>query len=678
MKIKSLQLSNILNYEHYDDIEKAPIINFEDGINIIIGQNGAGKSTMLEVINLIFKRILLVPFVFDKNTYSNRLHMQAQDQRRIINSYNGYMGANIAGLRLNANWNTENKPRKIRIKVLVDNIDKANILILKNNKEQLVETLRKYTQYNDLVTEFPTEEVLLDLHINPNTPDVNFIDDTANSTLQYLRLYNMYKMVIELYNSENKNVNNHLPTFFESFSLIGGYRNYNAFNSSVALNIDANEQIQNLRISSTDRSTNTLESSEPFVFNLVRLRVASMHQDLVFTNLSESDVEEHVNNGELMNVINDKLKLIKLQVKIKLANKYNWSYSFVFYDSLRKRELGDINALSAGQKAIIHLIFESYGHGELKGGIIIIDEPELHLHYQFQHEYLKIIEDLNESNNCQYILVTHSEALISSKTIDKVRRFTLDKNNFTKVFSPILKPDDKILVKILDNNRSTYAFFSKKVILVEGDTDRYFFTALLRVLHPELNQDIAIIDMGGKSNFEKWNSFFESFGLTVYFIGDIDNIFNLKYQTAPLVSKETRNRHENQLKQQILNNLDVSQKKNLADHYKVLISDSDFLSDPKRGPWKSFIDYFLSIVKIKEIDIVQSVRIEDTNLDLKIDHLATNKIFILKQGVLEDYLDISNKDLNSLIPFCEDLTTWITKQDSYVTEVLDIIKKIVA
>jgi len=48
----------------------------------------------------------------------------------------------------------------------------------------------------------------------------------------------------------------------------------------------------------------------------------------------------------------------------------------------------------------------------------------------------------------------------------------LSEQGHTKIHSPNLHTDQKNLIKILDNTRSTYAFFAKKVILVEGDTDR--------------------------------------------------------------------------------------------------------------------------------------------------------------------------------------------------------------
>lgn len=49
MKINYPQISNILCFEHTDDIAKAEKIEFDKKLSSIIGQNGAGKSTVLVV-----------------------------------------------------------------------------------------------------------------------------------------------------------------------------------------------------------------------------------------------------------------------------------------------------------------------------------------------------------------------------------------------------------------------------------------------------------------------------------------------------------------------------------------------------------------------------------------------------------------------------------------------------
>jgi predicted ATP-binding protein involved in virulence len=55
VKIKSLQISNVLSFPYHADVADAAKITFEDGLNIVIGENGSGKSTALEVISVAIR-----------------------------------------------------------------------------------------------------------------------------------------------------------------------------------------------------------------------------------------------------------------------------------------------------------------------------------------------------------------------------------------------------------------------------------------------------------------------------------------------------------------------------------------------------------------------------------------------------------------------------------------------
>jgi predicted ATP-dependent endonuclease of OLD family len=249
-----------------------------------------------------------------------------------------------------------------------------------------------------------------------------------------------------------------------------------------------------------------------------------------------------------------------------------------------------VNSLSAGQKAIIHLVFEAYGRGDLKGGLVIIDEPEIHLHYQFQNEYLQVVRELNMEQGCQYILVTHSEALINSSTINQVRRFSINNNGHTEIRSPALSTDQKMLIKILDNTRATYAFFAKNVLLVEGDTDRYVFKSIIQEKYPECDQTIAVLDIGGKGNFVEWGNLFQAFGLTVYRLGDFDCAIE------------------------------------------------QFYPSEKGAPLRNQTD-------------IAAFKSRNPDWETKINAEYANNTFILKNGGLEQYLGIA-KGLNDVISFC--------------------------
>jgi len=596
MKIELLQISNILSFKHYDDVADAESIWFDNDLNFIIGENGSGKSTALEVINFLFKRVLFKQFSVNQDFYSRRNQISANERKQILiptenNTYNDF--------RLDPNWDTEDKPRVIRIKIKLDEIDHKNIQHLKVNLTEVNSLIEPYTTRATTNHTPNLNAYTIDITLNKNNSfSVKFHDCSPDFGSEYLIDYNFYKESIAIYNWENPDKT--ISPLYESFILISSYRNYHAFDKSISLKDKTpSQQIQAIKDKDYTKSINKSDISEPPIFGLVRLRVAETHMNLIPGKYDEAECEEKANSLPFIIAINKRLKVVNLECKIKLLDLRTWQYSFEFFDVRRRKRLHDINSLSAGEKAITHLVFEAYGRGDLKGGLVIIDEPEIHLHYQFQNEYLRVINELNKEQGCQYILVTHSEALINSSTINHVKRFSLNKDGYTEIKAPTLSTDQKTLIKILDNTRSTYAFFSKKVLLVEGDTDRYFYKSIILEKYPHLEQDIAILHIGGKNSYYNWLNLFECFGLKVYFITDFDFLANLYYTG-----------------------------------YKG--------------------------TNFKSPEVINNFKSKNLEWETKIEESYSKQIYILKNGDLEHYLNIT-KGLDKVIDFCNnDLIAYLT------------------
>lgn len=525
MKIKSLQISNILSFQHYSDISQAQEIAFEDGVNLIIGENGAGKSTALEVLNFIFKRVLYKQFTWNSGLYLRKSMLSSSDRKQIISASDA---RTYTDFRLDPNWNTEDKPQTIRLVINLDEIDLQNLSELNINKAKLKTISAMYSNLELMDGSNHTDSYTITVTLDRRNNNFSVSSSSQDFGFSYLCDYNYYKLLIYIYNLEHPR--NQLTQLFESFTLISGYRNYSNFSPSISLReSDASQQIQQLLSNDYSKSLNSTDLSEPSIFGLVRLKVAEKHFNLITGKLDEEECERKANRLPFITAINKKLKIVNLKCKIKLTDLRTWQYSFELIDLRRNKPITNINSLSAGQKSIVHLIFEAYGRGTLRGGLVIIDEPEVHLHYQFQNEYLQVINDLNKEQNCQYVIVTHSEALITSATISYVKRFALNKKGFTQVFTPKLSTKQKTLIKVLDNTRATYAFFAKKILLVEGSTDHYFYRAVINECYPKLSQEIAVLDMGGKDSYPEWHELFISFGLNVFFISDFEFIVNIAY-----------------------------------------------------------------------------------------------------------------------------------------------------
>lgn len=602
MRIEYIQISNILSFPYCADISEANKIEFSEDLNIIIGENGSGKSTALEVINFLFRKIIFRQFIFNQDAFENRSSMRRVDWRNILQpgDHEGF-----DGFRLNSNWDSSDKEQCIRISLRIDEVDQENITNILNHIVEINQIAEIYSVYTTYFNNKVRDRYVIDVMFRPSQNKDDFLIKLQNGEkdlgFQYITDYHFFKQAIFIHNTLGQS--NLIPPLLESFTLISSYRNYNALQVSINLSgASVWQQSHNIQGQDFKRSLNHIDTNEPSVFGLVRLRAAGSHINLMPTALDRAQCEIEANNLPFMRSINERLRVVNLRFQIKLVDLRTWQYRFECHDTRRNKLIDNINSLSAGQKSIVHLVFEAYGRGELKGGVIIIDEPEIHLHYQFQHEYLKLIRELNQAQKCQYILVTHSESLINSRTISSVRRFALDARGHTSIFSPQISADERSLIKILDNTRSTYAFFSKKVVLVEGDTDRYFFRALIQERYPSLEQEISVLHVGGKAEFPKWQALFSSFGLRVYVIADFDYLFDLCYRQVSATSLQTT----------------------------------------------------AEINKFKQLH---------HDWEINIDHLITKDIFLLRGGALENYLCIP-KGLNHVIDFCQNKLQQFLKDDS--------------
>lgn len=614
MKIKSLQISNIISFAHVDDIANAPKVTFDKNLNIVIGQNGAGKSTALEVINFVFRRVLFVPYNRNRDLYTQRTTIDANQKKQILAKISDIQY--YRSFRLEKNYDFESKPQLIRVVVELDDIDRANIQHLKDNREKLSPAVGLYSAEQMFADGTTQNEYQLDITLDSANKTYT-IQTNQDTGYTYLSAYNLYKEIIEIYNEENPDAQ--INNLAESFSLIGGYRNYNSYATHVSLGggNTAPKQISNIRLTEYSKSTSSAETSEPSIFSLVRLRMAGECQNLIITNKNQKECEEAANELSFIKSINEKIQIVNLKVEIKLTDVSSWNFAFSFIDTKRNKIITDINSLSAGQKAITHLVFEAFGRGDLKGGLVIIDEPEIHLHYQFQNEYLRVIDKLNAEQGCQYILVTHSESLINSETINSVIRFSLDSNGYTKINQPTITTNQKWLVKILDNKRSTHAFFGSKILLVEGDSDRYFFRSIIGEIEEKhkkgLVQDITVLDINDKKKDSEWRTLFEAFGLKTFFVTDLDYAFKF-YPTE-------------------------------------------------------------TATKINTLQLANQFLTNHPDVITKIDAEYPNGTFVLKEGDLEIYLGIQ-KDLSNVIDFCNNnIKTYIANgTDTKVQE----LKKIMA
>lgn len=528
-----MRISNILSFEHKGSIDDCQEIRFDKNLNIMIGPNGAGKSNFLEIINKIFKMGIVWGCTYDRNP----LEMIKKDPQNY--RLTSALIRKTPVHNLSKNYFNDNNDMRIKIEVELNENDFSNLIFIQKNAVEINQLLLKYSgmtvNFNPSVSETELRskpsmvfeiESQADNKIFTNKTGVN--DEPSRFILNYFMYFEYLQNLIKIVNEyENKDW---IP-LKNSFALIGGYRNFNQIDPLFKLDSNESGKWEELRSKVTLDGTRESKNEEPIVFVYVKHKLAynlnhiehSIIQGLM-NDETKNTAMDFLRKDPLFKTINDLLES-NLNLTLDIDHKEKTlDYYFNFRNKSTNR-LIQISDLSSGEKGIIHFIFSIYGY-ELKDGVIIIDEPELHLHPQIQQKYLNIIFDVIKQMNLQFIIATHSPIFVNERTIDGIRRFYLDDNGFTKVITPNVGSKEKELIQILSYTNSSKIFFSDKVVLVEGDSDEYFFRFYFDKYKETrtISKSIDFLYIGGKDKIGYWEKFLTDCKINSYYVGDLDNV----------------------------------------------------------------------------------------------------------------------------------------------------------
>ncbi|PDS75665.1 ATP-binding protein [Rhizobium sp. L43] len=310
MRIEYLQISNVLSFPYRADVRQADKIEFHDGLNIIIGENGSGKSTALEVVNFLFRRVIYRQFSFNRELFGRRSTLAIDDRRQVLQPANH---TNINGFRLDANWDSEDQEQRIRIAVRLDDIDRQNIANIRSYFVELTKTLGSYSNYSVNANGEERDTYVIDVILNraANNFSIQLPGGEHDFGFTYLTDYHLFREAISLHNALTRG--EPIPPLYESFTLIGSYRNYHAFQPSISLSsASASQQIQDIRNQDFNRSLNATDSNEPPVFALVRLQVAERHFNLISEAKDLAQCEQEANDLPFVRSVNERLRVVNL------------------------------------------------------------------------------------------------------------------------------------------------------------------------------------------------------------------------------------------------------------------------------------------------------------------------------------------------------------------------------
>ena len=244
------------------------------------------------------------------------------------------------------------------------------------------------------------------------------------------------------------------------------------------------------------------------------------------------------NEDSLLQILNCDLK-VREKIESVLSNMFGKSIKFeerngIIVPMVINKSRGVEYNLKQGEchglKVIITLLIALYS---CESKCLILDEPELHLHPQFQLFFMNEIRKVVAADSERiFFLITHSPFFIDLKQPEDLLGVVVCHVNHVPTYVENLSDEDEVLFRRFLPRFNTYHkqfFFSDNQIFVEGYTDQKLFSNLLGYVNNKLGSaGTGIIDVGGKDELGVFFKVCSLLGTNGRIIGDLDSLFRGK------------------------------------------------------------------------------------------------------------------------------------------------------
>jgi putative ATP-dependent endonuclease of the OLD family len=493
-------------------------ITFNDGINVIIGQNNAGKTATIKALDLLF------------NTNSSK--------KLTINDFN----------RNQSLTELKQKPPKIRISAKLKESENEEeysdeLVTVANWLTKIESPYEAYITYEFFLPEANQEEYET-LMNDIKSEDINKYWKAIEHN--FLRKY-ISKIYVGNPDHKNQLQLEEIKRFDFQFltairdverdlfkgnnsllkEVIDFFMDYDIKSNS---QYDKKEKTQ--KIGKLKRDFN--EKSSELIADLQRRMELGKNEILKYVESTGAGIDDSkpLFDGEILDTeLYSALRLIvQKESGIKLpAISNGLGYNNLIYISL---------LLSKMQKNSSN---EYLGSNSKVFSILAIEEPEAHLHPNMQYKFLQFLKDNRTSNVNQIFITSHSPNIAAAVDLDDILIIQREEEQLNiaypgKVFNINEAEDMKskdYVKRFLDVTKADL-FFAENVILVEGVAEQLLIPELAKVLEIDLvDSHTSVINIGGRY----FNHFLKLFDLErseyalkkkVACITDLDPVRKLK------------------------------------------------------------------------------------------------------------------------------------------------------
>jgi putative ATP-dependent endonuclease of OLD family len=597
MLIRRLTIENVRSI-----LDRREMLFGEGSISILIGPNGGGKTNLLDALVIMLRR-----YVFNAPYHR---HSPTQDEPdRWEEAYNDaltslFFEKHSRGLAL---------PQFVEIELEVSAFDLQNMKLIQADAAQIKAKMKRKFNTDpwagvnewDVSGLEPGRRVMVRWDGNSIVPQE---DKSARDYLSYLHVFETDNR----FRSELGMAPLSLPMVYLPVNRAAG-----GFNSAVGLS-GYNDYDQKRSTDATSSRTGT---------NIIPLAIGRLARK--FRLLQEQS------NVEAREKFYEDKHLIELADDLEALG-YTWSLETIdplsnTYD-VRLTKQGSsflVSAASSGERELLTYLFAIHALN-VRNALIIVDEPELHLHPRWQMALFSLFEKLSKTTGNQFVLATHSPTFISPASIQYVSRVYSDsqKSNIIRLNSTEL-PNAKHLFNIINSQNNERVFFTDKVLLVEGLHDRIVFEKMLEVAAHKAGKkgvlSLEVVSVGGKGLFAAYQQLLDACKVDWIVISDLDYVEQIG----------TRD-----IKELFSTDL-VEIKKDVIDNVKSIDGDTLYLridEAMKNGNWGDAVNVW-EYIKSKRRKLKPNLSsTEQEQLNAFIAEKEAEGIFILGRGTLEDYL----------------------------------------